>query len=443
MELIKLAYFALVTFANGMIGFILNIDFLPVTLLILSILLIQYRTNMNIQRQMYGGRIRTRLRDLVSASLLAGILAGLGGSMLITVIGIGFTSLTGLMTVMVFSLLLMFFINPRYVCLAYSGGILGIVSLILNQFVSAGILDKQNSIVSFISNYLNFDVSSLMIIIAIMHLLESILMAVDGHRGAVPVFMKHNNKIVGGFVMQRIWILPVLFLILMKETQMGGQSIATPGWWPLFGPNMPRQMLRDSVFGAMPLIAMLGYTDFSITTPVKQKVRRTSTKLLIYSAVLLATALISYKVYVMKYIAALFACIGHEYLILLERYKESCGDPIWGYSEDGVVVVDTIPDSHAERIGIQSGDRLISINNKPVRSVDDILQILGEYMNFIWIDVVNFKGEKRLIEFHNFRENIRELGIITVPREDGTMMLVESGGNGSNLFLRLIDRFKK
>lgn len=441
MDILNLIYFALQSFANGMMGFILDSNFLPITLLIISILFIQYRNNMIIQRQMYGGRIRTKLKDLVATSILAGILAGLGGSILITVLGITFLKLSGLITVLVFSIILMFFINPRFVCLSYSGGILSIISLVLNGLVSNGIFDKHNNVVIFLQDKLSFDVSALMIIIAIMHLIEAILMFVDGHRGAVPVFMKHRGKIVGGFVMQRMWIIPILFFILASGSQIDGQSVATPSWWPLFGPDMSRQMLRNSIFGAIPLLAMLGYSDFSIATPVIQKVRRSSRQLICYSIILLILALLSYKIYILKYIAAIFAVIGHEALIIFERYKESTGAPIWGYAEDGVIVVDTIPNSHAERIGIKSGDKLVSINNKPVKSIEDILNVLSEYLNYIWIDVVNFKGEKRIIEFPNYKENVKELGIITVPRDDGSILLIEK--DNYNLFKKFIGKFRK
>lgn len=437
MDILNLVYFALQSFANGMMGFILDSNFIPITLIVISVLFVQYRNNMMIQRQMYGGRVRTRLKDLIATSILAGILAGLGGSILITVLGITFLKLSGLITVLVLSVLLMFFVHPRFVCLSYAGGFLSVASLLLNQLINIGVFDKKNSIIIFLMDKLSFDVSALMIIVAIMHLIEAVLMFADGHRGAVPVFMKHKGKIVGGFVMQRMWIIPILFYILATSSQIDGQTVATPSWWPLFGPDMSRQMLKNSMFGAIPLLAMLGYSDFSIATPVIQKVRRSSRQLLGYSLILLILALFSYKIYVLKYLAAFFAVIGHEALIIFERYKETSGVPIWSYAEDGVIVVDTIPNSHAERIGIKSGDKLISINNTPVKSIDDVLKVLGEYLNYIWIDIVNFKGEKRLVEFSNYKDRIKELGIITVPKDDGSILLVEK--NNYNIFRRFIE----
>lgn len=442
MEILRLIYFALQSFSTGVISFIFDPNWIinPIVLIVIFLIVSQYKGVMTIQKQMYGGRVRTRLRDMVASSMLAGILAGLAGSVIITVLGITFLKLSGLITVVVVSLILMFFVNPRYVCLSYSGGILSIFSLILAALISNGLLSDKNQIVQFIQSGLNFDVSGLLIIVAIMHLIESILMWIDGHRGAVPVFMKHKGKLVGGFVMQRLWIIPILFFILAGSSDVSGQTVATPSWWPMFGPNMSRHDLQNAIFGAYPLLAMLGYNDFSVSTPVIEKVRRTSTGLFSFSIILLILAMVSYKIYAFKFIAALFAPIAHEALILRERYKESTGKPIWRFAEDGVIVVDTIPHSPAEKIGIKSGDKLVGINNNPIKTIEDVINIMSNYFNYMWIDVVNLKGEKRLIEFANYQGRIKELGIITVPKDDNNVLFVEE--RNSNLFKRMKDRFK-
>lgn len=440
MEILKLIYIALQSFSNGIVSFVFDTQWIinPLLILILLLVMSQYKNMVSIQKQMYGGRVRTRLRDFVATSILAGLLAGLGGSILITVLGVTFLKVTGLVTVIIFSLLLMFFVNPRYVCLSYSGGILSVISLLLIGFVNNGWLNKNDAIIKFIQTRLDIDVSALMIIVAIMHLIEAVLMWIDGHRGAVPVFVKHKGKLVGGFVMQRLWIIPILFLIMANSTASVGQTVATPHWWPLF---VPQNALKSSIFTCIPLLAMLGYSDFSISTPVVQKVRRSSIELFVFSIVLLVLALGSYKLYILKYVAALFAPIAHEVIVLYERYKESSGIPLWDFKEDGVMVVDTIPASPAEKIGIKSGDKLVGINNNPVKTIEDVLTIMSNYFNYMWIDVINVKGEKRIIEFANYQGRIKELGIITVPRDDENVIFVEA--KNSNLFNKFVDKFKK
>jgi hypothetical protein len=372
---------------------------------------------------------------------LAGILAGLLGSIIITVIGVTFLKLSGLITVIVVSLILMFFINPRYVCMAYSGGILSLAALILTALISRGYIDKNNTIVQFFQNSLDFDVTSLMMVVSIMHLMESILMWFDGHRGAVPVFLKREGKLVGGFVMQRLWVIPILFLILASSSGGDGQSVATPQWWPLFGSNIPQSLLKDAAFSSMSLLAMLGYSDFALSTPVLKKVRRSSIELFIFSITLLILSLLSYKLYAFKFIAAIFAPLAHEGLILYERFKESSGVPLWEYSDDGVIVVDTIPSSPAEHIGIKSGDKLIQINNNPIKTIEDVINIMGEYLNYMWIEVIDLKGQKRLLELSDYRYGINELGIITVPKDDGNVVFVEQ--RSSSLIKGFISKFRK
>lgn len=443
MEILRLIYIGLQSFSQGMISMLFdpNIIINPITLIVIFLIASQYKSIMSIQRQMYGGRVRHRLRDLVASSILAGILAGLAGSIIITVVGVTFVKLSGLIIVIAVSLLLMFFINPRYVCLSYSGGILSLCSLVMTALISRGYVNQKEPVVGYLQKGLNFDVTALMVVIAVMHLVESILMWLDGHRGAVPVFMKRNGKLVGGFIMQRLWIIPILFFIVISSSEISGQTIPTPHWWPIIGPNVPRATLNNLIFSATMLLAMLGYSDFTISTPVVQKVRRSAVKLFLYSLILLTFALISYKVYIFKYVAALFAPLAHEGLILYERFKETSGKPIWGYSDDGVIVVDTIPSSPAEKIGIKSGDKLVQINNNPVSSIEDIMKFMGQYLNYVWIEIINIKGEKRMVEYSNYTSGINELGIITVPRDERNIVFVEE--RDSNLFKRLTGRNKR
>lgn len=274
-----------------------------------------------------------------------------------------------------------------------------------------------------------------------MHLIEAVLMWFDGHRGAVPVFLKREGKLVGGFVMQRLWVIPILFFILVSSSGGDGQSVATPQWWPLFGPNLPGKELRNAVFASMSLLAMLGYSDFALSTPVLQKVRRSSLELFAFSIILLILALISYKLYIFKFIAAIFAPLAHESLILYERFKESSGVPLWGFAEDGIIVVDTIPSSPAEQIGIKSGDKLIQINNNPIRSIEDLIKIMEEYLSYMWIEVIDIKGKKRLVELSNYRYGIKELGIITVPKDDTNVVFVEERSN--SLIMGFINKFRR
>jgi hypothetical protein len=419
-----------------MIGWVINPIIDPTFWVFILIIAGLYRRTVAAQREMYGGRVKHSLLDLVTTSLLFGIIAGLFGNIIVTTVGIAFGSQMCLVYVFFLSLLLLL-INPRYICFSYSGGILSLVVLISAAAANRGI---NFPIINFI-NSLSFDVTSMMAIVGILHLIESILMWMDGGRGAVPVFMRKGKKVVGAFVMQRFWIIPVLFIVIAAQTANVGQIFTTPVWWPFIKPASPDTISMNTIFATMPLLGMLGYGDIAVTSTVHKKVNRSAVRLLAFSIILLILSVISSKIYAFKYIAALFAPLAHEALILFERKKENEGLPYYEYQEDGIVVLDTIPGTAADSMGMKPGEKIVNINNIRVNSIEDAEKILGEFPSFIWVEVEDKEKNRRVLEHKNYVEGVRGLGIITIPRDiEGVPYVEEQQG----LLIRSIKKlFKK
>lgn len=412
MDIIKLLIFAVKSFSSGLIGMLIDPSMWPFLFLFIYIIISQYRKVILMQEEIYGGKAKDSLKDLLSTSILFGLITGVIGSIAATVIGLTFGNTGGLYFVIVLSLLLMM-IQPRFLCLSYSGGLLSLIILIVNYLYGSGY--AGNGIVQFIHSNINFDVSALMALVAVLHLVESLLMLFDGSTGATPVFMEKDGKLQGAFIMQRFWFMPVLIYIYMKGSAAGGDVVATPAWWPVFKPAIAPNLIKNAVFAASPLLVMLGYSDFAVTTDVKSKVKRSSTGLLIFSITLLLLSYLSTKYYLFKYIAVIFAPLAHEGLILYERYRENKGIPIYSYKEDGIIVVDTIPSSPAEKMGIKPGETIVSINNIPVKNIEEAEEVFKTYLTYIWVSLMDNKGNKRTVECFDVSSGITGLGIITVP----------------------------
>ncbi|SKA88078.1 PDZ domain (Also known as DHR or GLGF) [Caloramator quimbayensis] len=408
MDIINLIGFAFKSYANGVVGFLLD----PIAWIFLFIIIGQYRKFVALQQNIYGGLTKQSTKELVTTSVLFGIISGLIGTIITTTFGVTFYKANGLSYLILLSLLLML-ISPRYVCLSYSGGILSLFVLILSAFLSSSRV--YSSFLYNLYNALEFDVPALMAIIAVMHFMESVLMWLDGGRGAVPVFMKQGEEIVGAFIMQRFWIIPIiLYFFVSKNYDMSG-VVTTPEWWPLIKSPQLGDFAKDAVFMATPLIAMLGYSDFAVTTITQKKVKRSAIGLSIFSITLLVLSFLATKFYVFNYVAALFAPLAHEGLILYERYKEKHGIPLYKKRDDGIIVLDTMPNSPAESMGLKPGDVIMSINNKEVREITDVDEIFNEYPSFLWVEIKDIEGEKKVLEFRDYKNTIKDLGVITIP----------------------------
>jgi hypothetical protein len=129
---------------------------------------------------------------------------------------------------------------------------------------------------------------------------------------------------------------------------------------------------------------------------------------------------------VFKYIAAIFAPVAHELLIYRENAREKSGKPLWQYKDDGIIVLDTIPDSPSEAMGILPGELLVNINNNRVKSMEEAEELLKTFLTYIWVELITRSGKKRTVEYKDYVNGVRNLGIITVPPSDFGLPVIEN-----------------
>lgn len=302
-------------YSNIVLSFIID----PIFWMMFFVLLFQYKKLEEIQMDIYGA-IKYKKIEMLSSSILAGILAGMAVSIVVVVFGITFFKLDGVGFLILLSLLLAFLVDNHFICLSYSGGIISLVSLILGYINNKGIISISS--IPILNSLLDFDVSAILILVALLHFVEAILMYFDGGRYPIPMFFRRNGEVVGGFLMTRFWTIPLIILLFVSALQGSGEYIPTPDWWPLIKPAIKGIDFKNAVFALTPLFAILGYGDFTISEKPKDKVKRSSMYLFLFSITLFILSILSLNVYVFKYIAAIFSPIAHEFIIIMSRKKK-------------------------------------------------------------------------------------------------------------------------
>lgn len=416
--ILRLIWESIRQYAQVVLSFLLE----PVFWIMFFVLFFQYKKLEEIQKDIYGV-VKYKKKDMMASSLLAGILGGMAISIVITVVGITFGKLEGAVFLIIFSLILVLLFDSHFICLSYSGGIVSLISLLLGYINTKGIINISE--IPILRGFLNFDITAILILVSLLHLVEALLMYFDGARYPVPMFFKKNGRIVGGFILTRFWIIPLMILILLSLTPIGGDVIPTPDWWPLIRPDGIPINVNDAVFSLTPLFAILGYGDFTVSKMPKQKVKESSLSLFIFSVTLFALTVLSMKIYAFKYVAAIFSPVFHELIIILNRRKERMLESLWDYNYDGIKILDVVPNSPAEKMGIETGDKIISINNRRVNTIYDAKVILDEAERYLWIDVEKLDGTVRSLEYYNYQTDIGSLGIITIPQDDAYIPLMD------------------
>ncbi|MBE3519474.1 MAG: PDZ domain-containing protein [Firmicutes bacterium] len=380
----------------------------PVTgllfLIVVTIVGTQYVRIEVSEKKSFGYAFNKALPQMVK-SMAFGLLGGLLSSVLVVLIGVSLTD-SGVQYVLPTALAL-YLINPRFLCFSYAGGILSVLHLV--------------------TGWPRVNVPVITGLVACLHAVESLLIRLSGATCASPVVLKRKEgDVVGGFVLQRFWPVPLILLALTTVPEgsvLPGDVITLPDWWPLLrapipeGPGVP-------IFVMTPIMAGLGYSDLALTTTPEKRSRETSRALAVYSVTLLGLSILSSRLAPLRWVAALFAPAAHEFVIWMGVRKEREGKPYYVSAEGvGATILEVVPGSEASRAGLKRGNVITSISGAVVtrESLASLRQI-----NEVVLEVATSPEDPRRTTVHLTRQGDAPFGFFTAPMP-GDQPLVELG----------------
>lgn len=349
---------------------------------------------------------------LVSA--LLGLVGSAAGSILLVFVGIDLGSIA-ILPLWLAALLLMF-INPRFLCFAYAGGILALATLI--------------------TGYPPMSVTALLGLVAVLHMVESLLILLNGHLNPVPVYVQMNHSLRGGFNLQKFWPLPLV--ALASAGVIGGVSgINMPDWWPLLNDGGCSANVN---YVLVPILAVLGYGEISTTRTPEQAARRSAFHLFIYSLFLLGITILASHFPVLLYVSAIFSPVGHELVIWMGLRAEKNRLPLYVKPPIGITVLDVAPNTPAARCGLVSGDIVIGLDGDDDNDYYSMKTSLIMNIGYRYIHIVRGGKNMKLTYYSRLGE---EPGIIPAPPLHSGSFLVEKEDCLFSFFRRLWTRLQK
>lgn len=346
--LYQIVYFTIIDILNTLKS--------PFFIIVFSIICFQYYQISKIEKKYLGYKKSILLKSLVSTFF--GILGGIITTVAFLYLGVVAIPMDYMY--ILFVVIVLSFFNPRFMCFSYGGSIASLSSLILG--------------------FPKIEISQVMSVVAVLHMVESLLILVDGWKNKLPTYFERKNSTVGGYTMNRFW--PVPFVIF----------------------------IGDGLIHPITLMAILSYGDFSISTFPKRKAAKTSLVLFIYSVILLYIA----KTVDNLFVAPIFALLGHEYIILSNKRKELKKQPIFIPLDKGVRVLGIIPGTIAHKVGIKIGDIILRINGVEVNNEKDLEDFMKVDFTRLKIEYFNMKSG---LNTRNYYGKKKPLGLIIVPRD--------------------------
>lgn len=395
----------------------------PLFWLVVAFIAYQHWQIQKMQITMFGEAKHT-MAQIVKHAVGYGLIGGILGSFLLVMVGIPLNNL-GIEYIWPVALLLTL-VHIRYLCFAYAGGLVGVVSVIFG--------------------WPQVYVPGLIALVAVLHITESALIALSRTSGSTPVIIQtKQGDLVGGFQLQNLWPLPLV--LLWPDLQVAGirdlaaeAYIQMPSWWPIFKSGLQIPPGHVLMYTTTTVIAALGYADRAVATQPGFRRRQSAKHLFFYSFGLLLIAIASHTYSVLQIIAALCAPVGHELLIWLDNQREQKGAPLFRPVPDGVMILDVYAGTPAEKLGLKSGDIIQKINDRPVYRRSDMAAALGNGGGHISILFKSATGVQ--LAGGAFPKDGR-LGVITVPEGHEACYVEVKQGRAPDAIKRLWERIKQ
>jgi hypothetical protein len=294
---------------------LLQISLAPIFYVAILLIYLQYRRQVSLERRLFGVRITSAELQTVQ-SIGYGMAGGILTTLLISGFGVVLNP-TDFVYVWILAVLLAI-LNVRYICFAYAGGILSVVALLLNALPEVSI--GWPWLAGLYKDLRAISIPHLLSLVAILHLIEALLVWLQGGVGAAPVFVESKRgRLIGGFVMQKYWVLPLAAVV---ATGTGG--LEPPVWWTML-PIVGMQGLQ-----VIPIPAVLGYSGIALSRHPKEKAVRTAKYLAFYACMLLILSVLGAKFSdLLLWAAAVFAPVAHEFLIKWDLEDEKLRQPIF------------------------------------------------------------------------------------------------------------------
>lgn len=323
-----------------------------------------------------------------------GLLTGLILSLLFIGLGIGLSY----ETIIVLNIsVILFLLRGRFTLLsaAYT---LGLVYFVL--YFSPFLIKQFDLTLQFSPT--NHELTAVGLIIGLLLMVEALFIRKTKNTETMPELeLGSRGKWIGFHRLNKIGLIP--FFIIVPN----GLIMPFADYWPI----LP---LGNEGYGLMLIPLFIGF-DYTMLTNVPERRKKSLMQATFTLGFLvLALAISSIYISVLSLVAVGFAIIGKEWISYRHRMKERSNRPYFAKSNKGVMVLAILPQSPAERIGIQVGEIITRVNGVHVYTEADLYNALQSSGSFCKIEVIDLDQEQRFLQSALYEGDHHRIGIVTV-----------------------------
>lgn len=392
------------------------VELICIALVALFVLIIYMhaRYQQKLERKLFTIRLHEPLKNIV-LTLIQGVVAGFGITLLLVVLGIH-VSLMTMVGIAILSLILGLF-HIRYVSLYYSSAIISFIALLTQEIP----IDWEELGLPLLQTYFaEIDVASLLALSGIVYIIEAlILLHADSYR-KTPVYMQGTRgKLIGGYWLQGLWFVPAITIL---PSTWNFSFI--PDSWPFIG-----QAHSDTTISFLPIF--IGYSALAIGRRPKEVLRHGRWWMVLTGILIVVLSYFSDLSFLLM-IAMLLSVSVYEVLLIRLLLVEQKQAPLYAHSNQGLCILDVLPNSPAAQMGLLPGEHISVVNGTKVTTTAEFYKALQINSAYCKMEVFNQEGQIKFVERPLYVGEHYLLGVIFAP-EDTTNMYIKTS------YLNLLD----
>lgn len=335
------------------------------------------------------------LRQLFPLGLLLGVV------LTILTVSAGLTiPFAAILLIAVFTIVWSFTMNIRYMSPAYTVGA---------AFFGIIVIAEYNWTIPFFNDMFQAledkVYPSLVILLALLLISEGILISKNANKGTSPKLVKsRRGQSVGAHEVKRFWMLPMFLLI-------PGDALTLPfEWWPVF-------RIGAESYSIILVPFAVGFHQQIQGMLPKQSIQIQGRRVITLGVLILIFSVIGYWYPLISIGVAALAIIGREIISLLQRLKDDNLPFYFSKKNNGLMIIGIIPESPADKMGLQVGELLSKVNGVKIRDEQALYEALEKNRAHCKLEVLDVNGEVRFVQRALYEGDHYELGILFVQEQ--------------------------
>lgn len=243
---------------------------------------------------------------------------------------------------------------------------------------------------------------SVVILLALLVIAEGILILKNASKGSSPKLVKsRRGQSVGAHEVKRFWVLPMFLLF-------PGDALALPfEWWPVFH-------LGAESYSLILVPFAVGFNQQIQGMLPKQSIQLLGRRVIALGCMTLILSIIGYWYPLISIVVAALAIVGRELISLLQRLKDDSLPFYFSKKNNGLMIIGIIPESPADKMGLQVGELISKINGVLIRDEQVFYEALQKNRAHCKLEVLDINGEVRFVQRALYEGDHYELGILFV-----------------------------